>query len=107
MLSTWVHPDDRVVLCPLWSVSSIRQCGKEDVHAGNPEASQAAVVDAVEDGDLEPREWGPGQHLASVRVVEHVPESLPSSPIPADRFDGSSSQLLDLLKFRVVPHGFC
>ena len=102
---TWVHSDDRVVLRPLWSVSSIGQCGKEDVHAGDPEASQAAVVDAVEDGDLEPGEGGPRQNLSSVGVVEHVLERLPSSPVPSDRLDGGPSQLLDLLQLCVVAHG--
>ena len=84
----------------------LRQRGKEDVEAGNPESGQAAVVDAVEHCDLEPGEGGPRQDLASVGVPQHVLESLPSRPVPADRFDGGSSQLLDLLQLCVVGHGW-
>merc|ERR1719170_59867 len=50
----WIHSDDGVCLLPFWSVHVLRQGGKEDVHAGDPESGKAAVVDAVEDGDLEP-----------------------------------------------------
>ena len=105
-LPTWVHSDDRVFLQPSWSVMRLRQGGKEDVEAGNPESGEAAVVDAVEDCDLEPGEGGPRQDLASVGVPQHVLESLPSRPVPADRFDGGSSQLLDLLQLCVVGHGW-
>ena len=91
-------------MLPFWSVHVLRQGGKEDVHAGDPESGKAAVVDAVEDGDLEPGERGSGEHLPGVWVPQHVLERLPSSPIPSHRLDGSSSQLLDLLQLGVVPH---
>merc|ERR1719362_1840809 len=55
---SWVHSNDRVLLQPSWSVMRLRQGGKEDVEAGDPEPGKEAVVDAVEDGDLEPGEGG-------------------------------------------------
>merc|ERR1719244_1014762 len=81
--------------------------GGVPVHAvvPDPEPGKAAVVDAVEDGDLEPGERGSSEHLAGVWVPQHVLERLPSGPIPSHRLDGSSSQLLNLLQLGVVPHG--
>ena len=90
---------------PFWPHVHIRECLEEDEETDIPEGGEAAVVDGVEGGDLEPGERGSSEHLACVWVPQHVLERLPSGPIPSHRLDGSSSQLLDLLQLGVVPHG--
>lgn len=43
-----------------------------------PESCQQRVVDTVEDSDLEPGHGSSGQHLACVRIKQHVPGGIES-----------------------------
>ena len=65
---------------------------EEDEETDIPEGRETAVVDGVEDGDLEPGERGSGEEGSVVRVVEEISKSLPACPVPAGRLDGHGSQ---------------
>merc|ERR1719341_943282 len=88
----WVFSNKSPVLLPLWSGLLLGKGLEEDDEAGNPEAGEEGVVDEVEHCDLQPGQGGSGEDGAIVGVKEHVLESLPSSPVPANRLDGSPSQ---------------
>merc|ERR1712110_1313695 len=87
-------------LVPLRPCLVLWQGEEEDVEAGEPEGSQAGVVDAVEHCDLCPGERGPGEHLPGVGVPDHVAEGLPSRPVPAHWLDGGAAESL---RFRSLP----
>ena len=80
-------------MLPLWSSLHLGDCLEEEEEAAVSEGGQTGEVDGVEDGDLKPGEWRPREEGPVVRIVEEILEFLPPSPVPALRFDGSSSQL--------------
>ena len=65
---------------------------EEDDQTSIPEGGKTAVVDGVEDGDLEPGERSSGEEGSIVRVVQEISEGLPACSVPAGRLDGHGSQ---------------
>ena len=53
---TWVFSNQRALHCPFWSQVLDRECLEEDEKTDVPEGGETAVVDGVEDDDLEPGE---------------------------------------------------
>ena len=77
---------------PFWPHVHIRECLEEDEETDIPEGGEAAVVDGVEGGDLEPGERGSREERPVVRVVEEISKSFPAGPVPARGFDGHGPQ---------------
>ena len=89
---TWIHSNQRSIKLPFRSNFSFWEGHEENEEADIPEGCQAAVVDGVEDGDLEPGERCSGEECPVVRVIEEVSEGLQASPVPAGGLDGHGSQ---------------
>ena len=87
-----VDSNQRGALLPPRPSLQVRQGPEEDEEAAVPEPGQAGEVDGVEEADLEPGERSPAEEGSLLRVVKEVAEGFPASPVPAGRFDGSSSQ---------------
>ena len=89
---TWVFSNERATKLPFWSQVPLGEGLEEDEKTDIPEGGEAAVVDGVEDGDLEPGERGSGEECSIVRVVEEISKGLPACPVPAWWLDSHGSQ---------------